>query len=136
MMMRQSRSKGFVTFDALFSIIPILLLISITMQASADLSKRAQYHSHRQQVFDKLVSVADYTVKIGAARHYGNLRYPNWIDESRISEGYEKDMLEKAGLSALYIGIDEPEDDYAVCLYRIVVVGPEKEIRKLFVCGG
>jgi len=135
----QNRYKGFASFDALFCLVPILLMLSLLMQASSSLSNQAQEQSHSQQIFDKLVSVADYTVKIGAVVRYGNetkIRYPNWIDADALSEKYVEDLRTRADLEELSIGFDPPSSPSAFCIYRIVVVGDQKTITKMYVCGG
>ncbi|MEW6035026.1 MAG: hypothetical protein AB1529_00295 [Candidatus Micrarchaeota archaeon] len=124
------------SLDALLSIIPMILMLSILSQAAASLSEHGKDALERQQSFDKLVSAADYTVKQGAAVHAGGLRYPNWLDESVLGEGYAESLRQKEGLRELYVGLGEPQGDYETCIYRLVVAGPSKEMRKLYVCGG
>jgi hypothetical protein len=124
------------SLDALLSIVPVILMLTLLSQAAALLSKQGKDALERQQAFDKLVSAADYTVKQGAAVHESGLRYPNWLDESGLGKGYAESLRKKEGLDELYIGLGEPDGDYETCIYRLVVVGPSKEIRKLFVCGG
>jgi hypothetical protein len=134
-MTRASRHKGFFTIDALFSIIPIILLSLILMQVSSELSGKAREKFRDQEVFDKLVSVADHTVKIGAAVGKDKIRHPNWIVPEKLGDGYSESMRARAGLSALHVSLEEPDGDYSICIYRLVVVGAEKSISKLFVCG-
>jgi hypothetical protein len=130
------RSTGFASFDALLSLVPILLMMLFLMQSASSLTKKAQETAHRQQVFDKLVSAADYTVKIGAARREGAVRHPNWLDERLLTASYADSLKEKEGLSSLYVSLGAPGDGYAICIYRLVVVGDGKDMHKLYVCGG
>jgi hypothetical protein len=132
---RHKRARGFASLDALFSLLPIVLIVFIMMNASAALAKHAIDASSRQALFDRLVSAGDYTVKSGAARHEGGVRYPNWLDADAISVGYVSDLRGRAGLESLYVSFDEPAEPYGMCIYRLVVVGDGKEIRRLIVCG-
>jgi hypothetical protein len=122
--------------DAILGLLPIMLVLAFTMKASSGLVHEAQESMHRQQAFDKLVSVADYTIKSGAAIHEGGYRYPNWLDEDAITPQYIESLRNQSGLVALYIGNAEPEADYPLCICRLYVSGESREIRRLHVCGG
>ncbi len=136
MQMRTSRcERGFLSFDGMLSLVPMIMLLSLALQASAMHAGAASDALSRQQLFDKLVSVADYTVESGAAVRDGGLRYPNWLDASRLTASYSAGLAEEAGLESLYIGEEKPGGDYAICIYRLAVYGEEKEIGRLFVCG-
>jgi len=140
--------KGFMSLDALFSIVPIALMVFLAMDMRSMLSQEATERSQQQVVFDKLVPIADYTVKSGAVMRNGSARYPNWIDEGVLGDGYVEDLRGRAGLGALSISLEragpgsESESgsgyarDGSVCIYRIVVIGQEKGLGRLFVCGG
>lgn len=127
--------RGFVSFDALLSIVPMAMLVWLAMQVSAVQSEAASERFQNQQLFDKLVSAADYTVKSGAVVREGGLRHPNWLDSSILTMPYSETLAAQAGIRSLYVGRDEPDGDYRICIYRIVVYGDEKEIGRLFVCG-
>jgi len=145
-----SRSKAFVTFDGLFSIIPALVMIMFTMNVAHFLTTGALTRLQEQQVFDKLVSIADYVVKQGAAEtvKLGNpaasiagqqeVRYPNWVVRQKAEDiALANDLKAKANLNTLSISLDEPGNG-TVCVYRIVVVDElmeQKKIEKLYVCG-
>lgn len=132
-------SRGFASLDALLCLVPLLLMLILIADASSSFMRSAEAAAHRQLVFDRIVSVADYTVKIGAARHEGGVRYPNWVDAGAITADYSESMRVRAGLSSLYIGLDAPDEgggEYPICIYRLAVVGEDLEIRKLHVCGG
>ena len=100
----------------------------------------------RQQVFDKLVSIADRVVKqdgvmtecVGTSFiACENARYPNWIDRAKINDALASDLKAKAGLNKLSISFDDLKPDAGpICIYRIVVVDTDKKITKLYVCGG
>jgi hypothetical protein len=130
------RYRGFASLDALASMVPLLLMIFLLFQASSSLARGSEEGLRAQQRFDKLVSVADYTVKSGAVVREGGLRYLNWVDEGLITEDYIEGLRQQAGLDSLYIRMEEPEVRYPVCIYRIVVSGQGKAIGRLFVCGG
>ena len=123
------RYKGNISFDALFSVLPMVMMFSLLIQIMHLLGET----NGQQEKFDKLVSVADYTVKIGAVHSEEKVRYPNWIEESRITSSYVADLKEKMELETLHISM-QPEDGLT-CIYRLVVAGEEKKISRLFVCG-
>ena len=133
MMTNQSRYRGFASLDALASLVPTLLMLLILWQASTSLAKSSSESMERQETFNKLVSIADYTVKSGAVMREGDLRYPNWMDEGLITESYVESLQKSAGLESLHIGM--ASGDHGMCIYRLVVSGEEKSIKKLFVCG-
>ena len=131
----KSLSKGMMSFDALFSLLPLILMSVFVMDMMLSIGHSIEERSQEEEVFDKLVSIADYTVKAGAVMKDGSVRYPNWIDEERLTASYIEDLRERMGLSELYISTDGP-DGYQTCIYRIIVTGGEKRISRLFVCGG
>jgi hypothetical protein len=138
--------KAILSFDGMFSIIPMLFILTITLSAANFLTKSSLERMDRQQTFDKLVSIADRVVKqdgvmtecIGT--DFGgceNARRPNWIDRSKINEALSDELEKKANLHALSISLDDPiTDSSSICIYRIVVVDSNQEITKLYVCGG
>jgi hypothetical protein len=131
----QSRFKGTMSFDALFSIIPLLLMFVFLLDMMSFIGHDTEQRSHGQDVFDRLVSIADYTVKTGAAKKDDKISYPNWIEEQELTSSYTENLRVRAGLSSLYISLEE-SGDYQTCIYRLVVTGEQKTIRRLFVCGG
>ncbi len=135
-MISQNRYRGVAALDAMLSLLPVVLIVVLALDASAYIAGAAAEASRRQQLFDRLVSAADYTIKIGAARHSGETRYPNWLDESMLSPEYAESLRKREGLSSLYIGAKEPEERYPMCIFRLYVSGELREMRKLHVCGG
>lgn len=136
MQMATNPSKGgFASLDALVSLVPLVMLLVYVMQLAGLQSSLALQRSSSQQLFDKLVSVADYAVKSGAVRREGGIRYPNWIDEGLLVPPFTESLLPGSGLRSLYIGTAEPEAPYAMCVYRLVVLGDERSAGRLFVCG-
>ena len=134
-MIKTNQFRGFLSFDALFSVIPVLLIIFFTFQISSLLTNEAKSSAKSNQLLDKLLSVADYTIKIGAVNEEQSVRYPNWIEESKITRNYIEDLRNRSALDALYIGLSEPENQYTICIYRLVIFGQTKTISKLFICG-
>ncbi len=134
-MTRTSRHEGFVSFDALFSLVPITIMLSYSMQLAGLETGYAAERLAGQQLFDKLVSAADYTVDSGAVVRGGGVRYPGWIEPGLLGGGYTEKLEGMEGLSSLYIGMVEPEGGYRMCIYRFVVYGAEKAAGRLFVCG-
>lgn len=128
--------RGFLSFDGMLSIVPLVMLLSLALQASALQAGAAADLFSRQQLFDRLVSVADYTVKSGAVVREGGMRRPNWLDSSKLTESYAASLGEEAGVSPLYIGQEKPEGAYRICIYRLVVYGADMRPGRLFVCGG
>ncbi|MBU0526902.1 hypothetical protein KKE92_00320 [Candidatus Micrarchaeota archaeon] len=133
-MKSQSHYRGAISFDTLFSIIPILMIFVLLFQSIQFIGLSTEESSRDQDLFDKLVLAADYTVKSGAAVRDGNIRYPNWIEEGKISSSYSEGLRMRYGLNELFISLDTPEES-SMCIYRMVVYGNSKKISKLFVCG-
>ncbi|MGB9718973.1 MAG: hypothetical protein ACPL06_00055 [Candidatus Anstonellales archaeon] len=128
--------KGFISIDLMLSIVPIVLMLLFYVQYSVYYSARTIEVMERQTMFNKLVAVADYIVKIKANTikdETGNPKavYPNWLTDDSMDFDVEK-IKQDAGLEKLSISFDKGE---GICIYRIVVYGEEKEIRRLFVCG-
>jgi hypothetical protein len=132
-----SQSKAFVTFDGLFSILPALLILLFSLNAAHHLTKSASEQMHNQEVFDKIVSIADYVVKQGAVKTGSigseEVRYPNWIESSNVNSNLEHSLQSKTRLASLSIQFDKPGSE-STCIYRIVL-DEKEEIRKLYVCG-
>ncbi len=131
-----NRYDGFASLDAILSLLPMMFMLALVLKASGGMVREAEAAMHRQQAFDRLVSVADFTIKSGAAVHDDGYRYPNLLDEGAITPQYVESLRDQANLTALYIGSDEPEGDYPFCIIRLYVSGENREIRRLHVCGG
>lgn len=130
-----SRSKGFFSMDAMLSMLPLMMLCLLFVQASSEMSGRAARTLFAQQTFDKLVSAADFTVKSGAVMRENGVRYPNWVDPALLDRQYSESLRGRLALASLYISLLPPGEEFGLCIYRIVVVGETKEISKLYVCG-
>lgn len=124
-MMKKSHSKGIIIFDTLFSIVPIVLIFIVVMEYIY------LFLPTEDGKYDKLLSVSDYTVKIGAVFSSAKVRYPNWVDPSKIDSEYSDEMSKRMG-----IPIDISfEKGKGTCIYRIVAKGEEKIPAKLYFCG-
>ncbi|MFA5077319.1 MAG: hypothetical protein WC488_02740 [Candidatus Micrarchaeia archaeon] len=131
-----NRCKAFLSFDFLFSLIPILLIVSYTLYYASFLQSRAEENLEHQALFNKLVSASDYVVKIGAAKTEGNFFpekkvYPNLIPSEDFSK-LQGDLEKRLHFNSLYVSFEEGK---GTCIYRLVVYEPTNEIRKLYFCG-
>lgn len=132
----QSRYRGFASFDAVFSLVPIAMMVLFLMAACAFLAKQAAERMERQQAFDRLVSVADYTVKSGAVVRNGSARHPNWIDGAKIDDAYVEDLRARSGLRELQVSVGgDGAGGAQFCIYRLAAVGGGRSIERIFVCG-
>jgi hypothetical protein len=134
--MLPSRYDGFSSFDAMLSMLPVMLMMLFLLNVSLLSASSVEDRMHRQEVFDKLVSIADYTVKSGAVRRVDDIRYPNWVDGALLTESYTEGLRQRASLDSLHISLHEPDQAYQACIYRLVVIGDDKAISRLHVCGG
>jgi hypothetical protein len=132
-MTAQNRYKGMFALDAMMSIIPLTLIFVFLMQSMSLAAESENERADSQELFDRLVSAADYTVKSGLAKHDGDARYPNWLGE-KIDPDYVESIREKGGFSSLEISYSEPDNGH-MCVYRLVVTGPSKKISKIYFCG-
>ena len=130
---------GFVSLDALFSMIPLIMMVSLVLGFTSTIMKESAVSMHRQQVFDKVVSIADYSAGYGLAEADPDdpegKKVQNLIDRSLITQAYIDDLMERSGLGKLHISLDGSSDDMDVCIYRLVVEGNGRAIKRLFVCG-
>jgi len=138
-MPRIDPKHGFVSLDALFSMIPLVMMVSLILALTSTVVKESAISMHRQQVFDKLVSIADYSVEFGLAEADPDDpeggRVPNLIDRSLLTDAYADGLMERSGLGKLMISLDSPSDDMDICIYRLVAEGGTRAIKRLFVCG-
>jgi hypothetical protein len=139
--MMESQYKGYLSFDALFSILPIVLMLAYTLNISSFLAEDARDKVDSQVLFNKLVSVGDHVVKAGAAHHETSLfgkttYYPNWITDNSLNSPDIAELGAKSGLSRLHVGFGKKEN--LSCIYRLVAYGDNQQnlqIKKLYICG-
>ena len=135
-----SYMKAFLSFDALISVLAIVLIVVYTINAHAYLTKKASSHIEQQVLFDKLVSIADYVVNNAGAKKqikdFDSIVYPNWIVEEELSRIDQGALARQMKLGKLSIGFEEEiKAEGKNCIFRIVVYGEYKEIKKLYICG-
>jgi hypothetical protein len=128
----QKQYRGFASFDALFSVLPIVLIVVYTLGMHAYLNEKASSTLGRQVLFNKLVSISDYVVNRAAAKSEDGIVYPNWIVREDFGSE-ESSMAGKMNMKSLSIGFGQGHG--RTCIYRLVVFGEQKEIRKLYFCG-
>ncbi len=130
-------NNGFISFDFLFSIIAILLIVFYTLIFSSFMETRINEKIEQQILFNKLVSAGNYVVRVGAVKTEGNnfpekKTYPNLI----LTDDFT-DLENKLGKTLhinLSIGFEE-NIKKRTCIYRLIVYEPKNEIRKLYFCG-
>lgn len=135
-----NRYRGFASFDALFSILAVLMIILVMLSYFRLKTDEINENMEKQERFDRINEIADYLVRKGAVRteDLGNgetVVYPNWIDESRYYGIDAGKLGEKSGIENLEISISE-KPERGICIYRLVVFGESREIRRFYVCGG
>ncbi|MEM2909274.1 MAG: hypothetical protein QW590_00925 [Candidatus Bilamarchaeaceae archaeon] len=134
-MIRKHSHRAFVSYDAMFSILPVVFMVSLIIQMMALTISDASYAMSKREKFNLLVTTADYAIKKGAAKSSENVIFPNWLDESLIPQLERKLSTEMN--KDITIGFN-PQND-KTCVYRLVVVGGERPeegtIKKLYVCG-
>jgi len=137
------QSKAFVSFDLLFAALPVLIMLSYLFTVIAFATEAANTYQDSAELTQKLSSIADYLVKRGAVERQlqgteflGTASYrPNVIDEVELGKFQYYQAEELGG----WMGIENLEASFeageGTCVYRLVVVGEELELRKLYVCG-
>ena len=123
-----TKSLGILSFDGLFSFIPLILMVSFSLNLVAFISTPSAENFHRQQVFDKLTSIADYSLKIGLVSEQ------NYLDLSKPTSEYSKRMVQLSKLSNLSISTS-PVSGNMFCIYRLGVFGASKAVDKIYFCG-
>lgn len=129
---------GFVSFDLLFAVIPLILMLSHLLMFTAMASQSAESRMEFVSTSGKLASIADYIVEQGAAEssgvsYLGGAHYrPNLIDEAKFSQiqSQTEEIRKRMELRSLEIDWN-PAD--GTCIHRLVMEGDE--IKMLYVCG-
>ena len=133
-MSKANRSKGYVSLDTLFAILPAIILIALTLKTAAWIGDGMNAKVATQERFDRLVSNAEYLVNYGLAKKDGKIYYPNWLTE--LDENEIQKVGNASGLIRFGAAFDvAPKSFGNTCIYRIIVYGEAKEIRKLYFCG-
>ena len=141
-----NQSKAFVSFDLLFAVLPLLLMISYLFSVIWLATETAEQSLHSAEITGKLATIADYLVKRGAVertraaaflgnKFIGTATYsPNVIDDAEL-DFFKKQKQEEIrnwmGLERLEVSWEQGEGN---CVYRLVL--SNDELKKLYVCGG
>jgi len=128
-----NHNKAYISLDTMLAVIPVLLIVAYTLNSMIVAKTNYENSVEKQNSFDKLVSAADYLVEYGFAVKYDETYYPNWIME--IDNEVLKKTASNSGLSGLMVSLDEPSMQNTTCIYRLVVYGADKQIRKIYFCG-
>ncbi|MFH1221570.1 MAG: hypothetical protein V1492_00620 [Candidatus Micrarchaeota archaeon] len=134
--MKRNSHKAFISYDALFSILPVVFLVAFILQVMAFVAADANQVMDKRATFDFLVVTADYAVKSGAAETdaAGNT-IPNWLSQQKLQQ-LQNELNENVARNiSLSLGSPGPG---SVCIYRLVAVGSSPrsgKIDKLYVCG-
>ena len=136
--MTRNSHKGFVSYDALFSILPVVFTVSFIIQMMAVTVSDASYAMEERANFNFLVATADYLVKVGGAKEVPpEAIAPNWIDSGKfedVRDGLLANYTQLSSIELVELDSDQIPDN-GTCIYRLVVVDDTKEIQKLYVCG-
>src|SRR3989338_483387 len=134
-----SYAKAFLSFDAMFSILAIVLIVVYAMNANSYLARKATAQLNNQIIFDKLVSIGDYVVNNAGAKKElvyldssRSIVYPNWVVDEELSSIRMSDIEKQMEVKNLYIGFDNSGNSKN-CIFRLIVYGELKEIRKLYI---
>lgn len=134
-----STYSGFLSFDAMLTFMPILLMAVYTISYANFLGEKNQNEMRAQILHDKLVSISELVVNDLAAEktswqeQMANSVKPNWIDEDELANVDRDGLASSIGLVKLEIGWQP--GTAGNCIYRLVVAGKQKEIKQLFICG-
>jgi hypothetical protein len=134
-MSRFNCAKGLLSFDALFSILPLLLMIFYILNVVAFVVKNASDSAQQQILFDKVVSVADYAVKHSLAKKSESARWPNLVRSVELNENELNELKSSLDFKKLSVG-EEPTT--GTCVYRLILLESSlgvKQIKKVYVCG-
>lgn len=135
-------AAGVVFLDLIFAILPIILIVVYTLTHAAYLSDNGTKNLEAQVVFHKLVSVSDVVVKQIASEKSGGgwdaKSEPNLVSAEGVAAIDTNALRDKLGLKSLSIRLSDESGtkiQSSICIYRIVVAGEFREIKKLLICG-
>ncbi len=133
----ESGRRAFVSFDFLFSAIPILLMIFYILSYAHLMQERTGEGLENQVVFDKLVSISNYAVRVGAVKTEGSMfpekkSIPNLISSGNFSQ-LERILSSRMRMNSLSIGFEPGPGKQ--CITRLVVEESAMDVRKLYFCG-
>ena len=117
--------------ETLATLLIWVVLVFVAVYTLARMTGQNAEYLDQQTRWDKLVTIADFVVKRGAAYESDEAVYPNWIDDTKLDALNLEEWKKRMELDTLQVGY-APTD--GVCLYRLVARGPQKEIAQLWVC--
>ncbi len=121
-MTQDQQNKGFVIFDFVLSA-TILTIIFYVLISTFYLLERS-YVIEDQKKLDQLIVFSEYILS-EYAYEIGGVKQQNWVRDT-ISK------TRKIGGLKLHAGFSQTGD---FCIYRLVVSGENKKIKKLYICG-
>ncbi|MBI5227994.1 hypothetical protein HY988_05385 [Candidatus Micrarchaeota archaeon] len=133
--------KAFFSIDALMSVLPVILMVVFVFQIYANTANQVSKSAANQQLFDKLVSIGDAVVHDPANLYTNQTKaknlQANWLNQNAPLDAKKTQFSQVANIPNLYLALayPGPNDKYDICIYRLVVVGDQQEIKKLFICG-
>ncbi len=113
--------NGFITFDTLFSILAILLILMYGLNMIIYIKSNIEKSSEKQTSFDRLYILSEYFIKQKMTTKQDGINFENWIDDQEFIEEHK----------GVNIGFEQIGE---TCIYRIVAFGIEKEIKKIYFC--
>lgn len=124
-------TKGFVTYDTLFSLIVIVIMMFEIVYTVNTVIHRVDNYKRGQTVLNNLVIVGDYVVnycvkKTGTSSD--DISYPGNVE---LSPECSSGLKDKFGFNELNIGFSKTGGD--TCIYRIVLQGDNPKM--LYICG-
>lgn len=131
----QKGRGGFVSFDTLIAILPVLLLVLFAIKASVMYGSFSDGQTSAASSYGRLVSSADYLVNYGLVKKESGKYYPNWIVSV---DGAEVERVGNAAGLDLHVRIEAEGSaaSYGSCIYRLIAYGEEKHIAKIYFCTG
>lgn len=130
--------RGFVSFDLLFAIIPIILMLSNFLTFVWMAAESTENSLKYEETSGKLATIADYLVKRGAVEREGgpaSFLGASHYSPNLIADGNPdvEEIRKRMGLEKLSAGVDMDTAGWGTCVYRLVLYNGE--IKKFFVCG-
>ena len=140
--------RGFASFDALLSILVVVIIIVQTISIQSTLLRFSSDALEDQILFDKLTVISEYAVQNLVAKKdisivpgddENNIIYPNLVTGAELQKFNKNDptktnqLAKEVGLNKL--SIDLVQKDYRFCITRLVLYEDTNEIKQLFVCG-
>lgn len=131
-----NQSNGLLSLDALFFLLPVLLLVFYVFSTIFLLVEKSNNFIKDQTLFNKLVSVGDYTTELALAEKTDTSRLPNLVKKLSLSETETNNLKDTFDFKKLSVS---EEQTGGVCIYRLVVFHSDdldlERIEKIYFCG-